>query len=333
MAIYLVSGSRENKKTIGDLLKSELKQAILYAPDLDQLMRYTDLRIQDGYNDINLIIFDWLEKAGEMEKYMTILRESKALADVPMLFLIQDISSCKPDYSKDYGYYDVVKSPLIDIELVIRVKSLLRIADEKREKMEMEEELNRALLKIEEVQNIITTDMQSGIHNNRKFEEYFQKEWSRCQRNCWPISILAVKIDNYTEFESEFGNRVAQETFQKIAITVKDSANRPGDLAAVLSKKIIAIGLSETDKSGANHVAKKIIEKISALKIKNPAGFYSKYLTVSIGVANCLPENSYKGARKEPTKKKQNIPLEFLESAKVALQKAIQSGGNRIYVL
>ncbi|MCE9501682.1 MAG: diguanylate cyclase [Leptospira sp.] len=330
MVIYLVTDDKETRKNVELVLGRVLKNQVLHARDISQLIDYTGLRMKDrSFFDIGLVIVSLPGKRQGIQNALKIIRENQHLLNIPLLFVISNFSSLDTDLSSDQGLFDIVKYPYADDEFVLRVRALMRFTEERQYMSDLEKELESASVKIMEVQNIITTDSRSGLSNKRKLIEFIYHEWGRCLRNEWPISLLAIQIDNFAEYTAVPGNVKAEESFQQVAKAIKDSANRPGDLAAIHSRGIIMVCLSETNAEGASHVSKKVLLKISGLKIKTPPGSKNSHLTISIGISSRFPENLYKGARKLKSGTGQRIPDQLIESAFNSLREAVSKGGNQ----
>ena len=77
----------------------------------------------------------------------------------------------------------------------------------------------------------------------------------------------------------------------KVAQAIQKTAKRPADLTARYGGEEIAIILPNTTLEGAQKLAKKICQQIKALQIPHINSQVDMYVTLSLGVAGCIPSS------------------------------------------
>lgn len=186
----------------------------------------------------------------------------------------------------DYGADDFITKPFNKVELLTRVKSLLRI------KL-LNDELNDKVIELqktkEKLRQLAITDGLTGLYNHRHFKEHLQQELNRAQRHNLKVSVAMIDIDFFKDYNDNHGHLAGDMVLKGIAELLKENI-RNIDLAARYGGEEFALVLIETNKASAKIVAEKIrklVEDYSfAFEETQPNG----KLTISVGVAT-FPED------------------------------------------
>lgn len=161
-------------------------------------------------------------------------------------------------------------------------------------------------------------DILTQIANRRKFDEMFTAAINKAKTTVCYLSILMIKIDYFDNLSKTDGQLSSDNCLRQVALTLKNTLKRSGDLAARWSDEKFACILSDTDPAGAAEMAEKIRKDVLNLAIPNSASAVAEIITVSIGVVTSIltDETSYDT---------------LLKNANQALSTAIEMGRNRIY--
>ena len=158
------------------------------------------------------------------------------------------------------------------------------------------------------------TDILTGTLNKRGFKERFAEELTRAKEFDEPLSIILFEIDDASKFEERF----VQEDIDTVILALSNVLQyikQPYDVLARIGEFTFAVLLIKmTDEDAflwSEKVRQKIVSEVIALSRK------SFTVTTSIGVA---------GARRNSTAD------ELLVSARMALDKAKERGGNEVIV-
>jgi diguanylate cyclase (GGDEF)-like protein len=188
------------------------------------------------------------------------------------------------------GADDFISKPFNKMELMARVKSLLRIKllhDQLEEKIDL---LNEAR---DQLEKLASTDGLTGLYNHRYFKEQLRHEVDRATRHNSPLSLLMMDIDFFKYYNDHQGHPAGDEVLRQIAQLILKNI-RKIDVAARYGGEEFAVILPETDSESAVVVAEKIrsfVQQTGFVKEENqPNGC----LTLSIGIAN-FPEDTREG--------------------------------------
>jgi diguanylate cyclase (GGDEF)-like protein len=158
------------------------------------------------------------------------------------------------------GADDFVSKPFNKLELLTRVKSLLRIKqlhDELRAKVK-ELELAR-----ERLRQLAITDGLTGLYNHRYLKEHLEQELLRANRHQLRVSVAMLDIDHFKKFNDAYGHPAGDAILRTLAKLLKDNI-RKIDLAARYGGEEFCLVLVETNKTAAVIAAEKVRRIVEA---------------------------------------------------------------------
>ncbi|WP_282608603.1 sensor domain-containing diguanylate cyclase [Pelagibius sp. Alg239-R121] len=171
----------------------------------------------------------------------------------------------------------------------------------------------------EQLKELVVTDALTGMHNRRYFNEQFDLEWRRAERNCHELSLIYFDVDFFKQINDTLGHVAGDQCLKAISTTLKRFARRPGDVAARIGGDEFAMLLANTPRHSAEQIARQIQVAIADLDIILPQDHASAHVTLSIGIATALPR---RGIRQR----------DLLTAADDALYEAKRNGRNRISI-
>jgi diguanylate cyclase (GGDEF)-like protein len=158
------------------------------------------------------------------------------------------------------GADDFVSKPFNKLELLTRVKSLLRIKqlhDELRAKVK---ELEQAR---ERLRQLAITDGLTGLYNHRYLKEHLEQELLRANRHQLHASVVMLDIDHFKKFNDTYGHPAGDAILRTIAKLLKENI-RKIDLAARYGGEEFCLVLVETNKAAAAIAAEKVRRIVEA---------------------------------------------------------------------
>lgn len=142
-------------------------------------------------------------------------------------------------------------------------------------------------------QEVIIDDL-TGIANRRQFDRYLAIEWKRCAREKHPLSLIMCDIDYFKLYNDAYGHLEGDRCLKMVAQTINRVTKRPADLVARYGGEEFAVILPNTNISGAQHIAEQIRSHVEALEIAHINSNVNDYVTLSSGVACCIPDRDFK---------------------------------------
>ena len=198
-----------------------------------------------------------------------------------------------------------------EIELLKQISVQLAIAIHQAELYQQLEEANQ------ELEKLAVVDGLTQIANRRKFDEYIRSEWFRLAREKAPLSMILCDLDYFKVYNDTYGHQAGDLCLQQVAQTIEKSIKRPADLAARYGGEELAVILPNTTPEGAEKVAQQICARVKALNIAHENSPIAKCVTLSAGVAGCIPHHH-------------SNPQILIETADRALYEAKNLGRNQV---
>jgi diguanylate cyclase (GGDEF)-like protein len=158
------------------------------------------------------------------------------------------------------GADDFVSKPFNKLELLTRVKSLLRIKQLHDELSAKVRELEQAR---ERLRQLAITDGLTGLYNHRYFKEHLEQELYRASRHQSHVSVVMVDIDHFKKFNDTYGHPAGDAILRAIARLLKENI-RKIDLAARYGGEEFCLVLVETNKTAAVIAAEKVRRLVEA---------------------------------------------------------------------
>jgi diguanylate cyclase (GGDEF)-like protein len=155
------------------------------------------------------------------------------------------------------------------------------------------------------------------VANRRRLEDYLQKEWKRGIREKISLSVILCDIDFFKQYNDTYGHVIGDECLKQVAQAINQAVKRPADLVARYGGEEFMVILPNTPLEGALKVARDIQKTLQSFRIIHDASSINQYITLSIGLANTIPESIYQ-------------PITLIKAADSALYKAKQNGRNCI---
>ncbi len=145
-----------------------------------------------------------------------------------------------------------------------------------------------------EAEHTARIDSLTGLANRRKLDETIDSEWARARRNRQSLAMLVCDVDYFKNYNDLYGHQHGDLCLQQLAAILTAALHRDGDLAARYGGEEFVIVLPNTDACGARQLAEGLQEALRRAAIPHEASPYWQ-LTMSIGVAACIPDGSDPG--------------------------------------
>jgi len=140
-------------------------------------------------------------------------------------------------------------------------------------------------LRMQKPHILSAADSLTGMMNRRTFEDRWQGEVARARRYGRPISIAAIDIDYFKQFNDTYGHAAGDSALQSVGRIIR-SRVRAGDFAARMGGEEFVVALPETNSVNAMVMAEQLRKAIAENPIRITGHRGPVTVTISIGVAS-----------------------------------------------
>jgi len=239
-----------------------------------------------------------------------------------MMTASEDVTHLKTAF--EAGAMDYLAKPFNKIELLVRIRSALRLkqAIDQRKKHEVELMVTAEHLRLTNarLEALSTTDSLTGVYNRRYFDISLEKEYRRARRLSNRLALMMIDIDWFKKLNDQFGHQAGDECLKAVAHELDTAIGRSHDLVARYGGEEFAIILPGATDAGAEALAEDLRQRIAGLEIRSErSGGDTLSVTISIGIAGKVPDRG-------------SVPEELVGDADHALYQSKNRGRNRVTV-
>ena len=198
---------------------------------------------------------------------------------------------------------------IVNNYIVVSILNGYKLEDEIQERKKVEAKLL----------NLSIVDDLTGLYNRRYLNECLSSELSSSSRTFLPVSFILIDIDNFKNFNDNYGHINGDNCLSKVSQSIKDSLKREQDLCFRFGGEELAVILPNTKLEDASVIAEQIRLNIINLNIEHKYSDVDNIdvLTISIGVASIVSKQKFEYN-------------DFIDNADHALYKAKLSGRNKV---
>lgn len=196
------------------------------------------------------------------------LSENPVTKDIPVIFVTAALDEMSQEQGLKLGAVDYITKPFSIPVVKAKIKNHL------------ESKQYKELLK----ENSFIDEL-TQIANRRKFNDKLDTEIKKLKRKGGYLSILMADIDHFKKYNDAYGHLEGDVCLKRVAETIKECVQRPGDLVARWGGEEFAILLADTDRNGAAFIAEKVRKAVEDLGIIHKDSPVAKVVTVSVGAA------------------------------------------------
>lgn len=210
------------------------------------------------------------------------IRENPEIRHIPVILVTALTDLDHKNQGQQAGADDFVTKPFDRNELLIRVRSMLRIKV-------LHDRLTQKIAELESakkrLRQLADTDPLTSLYNKRYLIKALRNEVSRASRYKNPLSLVMIDVDHFKAINDEFGHVSGDAVLQQMA-TLLANGVRSIDIAARYGGEEFAIVLPETPATGAELVARRLGALVKRHRFLDAEGEPLDPLTISLGVAS-----------------------------------------------
>ncbi|MDR0476281.1 MAG: diguanylate cyclase, partial [Treponema sp.] len=255
-------------------------------------------RVKDNLPD--LILLDIMLPGIDGFEVLRRLKEAPETMGIPVMFISGLTSEANEEKGLLMGAVDYICKPFNTAIVMARVKTHIQIVHQMRT-----------------IERLGLVDPLTDIPNRRCFDDRILVEWRRAQRAGSSISLLTLDVDKFKDYNDTWGHPQGDVLLKTVSHIFTLATRRPGDISARVGGEEFCILLSDTNLEAALKIAEDIRSQIEQLIIPTPDRAVTTRVTISIGVASCVPDKNVDVA-------------DFVSDSDKNLYKAKQQGRNRV---
>lgn len=222
------------------------------------------------------------------------IKNCPGIRDTPVVILLAATEREYLSHAYEAGACDYIMRPLDPLEVVARVRSVLRTKEEIDRRRARENQLetrNRELQAVnQELLQLSLVDPVTGVANRRHFDEAMDRAWRSAARHQIEIALILMDIDFFKGYNDRLGHPAGDDCLRRVANELAAGLLRPDDFLGRYGGEEFAVILPRTDLAGATVVAERLRSNIESLGIPHPASSAAGHVTISQGLACAVPE-------------------------------------------
>lgn len=322
--LLIVDDRPENLLALEQLLSSDDIEIVRALSGLEALEKTLD-------HQFALILLD--VQMPDMDGYETakLLRGNKRTSAIPIIFVtaaLKDQDHVFRGYGS--GAVDYLLKPLEPSVLQSKVKIFLEL-HRQRQLLEVKtKELDAKVAELEALQHelkasneklrlLSSRDGLTDLPNRRFFDETLEREWKRGLRDQTPVCLILADIDHFKAYNDSYGHVMGDDCLKQVGQRLASAPLRDVDTMARYGGEEFAVILPDTDISGGELIARRMLDFVSELNIEHNQSPTASHVTVSLGLNALVPSVTA-------------TPTALVASADKALYRAKASGRNRFCV-
>ncbi len=294
MGILVVDDSPDVHFQLKVFLNSSGYQKLTFAKSASEA--YTALEIdspEPNHRKFDLVLMDIMMPDIDGIAACRRIKKCKSLEDIPIIMVTGKTDNEFLQIAFSEGVVDYITKPIDKVELLARVRSVLRLKHEIDHRKSRENELIEVTRQLEAANQMLLqlsfNDALTGVANRRSFEELIAKEWSRVARHSRPISLIMIDVDCFKIYNDSYGHQCGDECLKQVAKGLRNTLKRPGDFIARYGGEEFVVILPDTELEGACQIAENMRRSIDSLKIAFKESSVRDQVTVSMGIAVTIP--------------------------------------------
>lgn len=291
--LLIVDDTPENIRVLMEALKDEYR--ILAATSGEKALR---MAVSEE-SPPDLILLDILMPGIDGYEVCRLLKNDDRTRNIPVIFVTAISEVMDETRGFRLGAVDYITKPFHPPIVKARVRAHVQLK-----------------LKTDMLEQLASLDGLTNIPNRRKFDEMIENEWKRAQRYDMPLSVILIDVDQFKQYNDNYGHAAGDECLKEIARALKRCLKRPYDFIARYGGEEFVVILADTDTEGTRQVGTCMKETVEELAIPHGFSPVADHITISLGGATAYPQRQCES------------PLQVVEIADQMMYEAKSKGRN-----
>ena len=168
-----------------------------------------------------------------------------------------------------------------------------------------------------QLEALSATDGLTGLANRRKFDLEWEAEWQRASRQGLPLAIAMLDVDQFKAYNDHYGHQAGDVCLKIVAQTLGSAVQRSGEMVARYGGEEFVVVLPGQGGAEAYAAMERIRAAVQALGLPHAKATVAGVVTISIGVASCVPQQGQSSAS-------------LVQAADAAMYRAKNQGRNTV---
>jgi diguanylate cyclase (GGDEF)-like protein len=325
--ILLVDDSRLARASVEQVLRENGYNDILHAASASEALNILGLHENEGSppkDSVDLILMDFVMPDLNGIEACRRIKKHHRIREIPVIMVTAKSDPKTLARAFEAGVMDYLTKPIQPIELIARVNSALTLKSEIDRRRAREQDLLDMTGKLaslnRELQKQNSQDGLTKVANRRLFDQTLDQEWRRAKRDASSLALIMLDIDYFKKYNDRYGHAQGDECLKKVARTLDQLMQRPGDLFARYGGEEFSVILPGVNQGGALTMAEKMRNRVESLNIEHADSLVAPFVTISLGAAHIVPVDGIEAQA-------------LLEAADKGLYLAKKKGRNRVGLL
>lgn len=168
-----------------------------------------------------------------------------------------------------------------------RIRRALRAQGEMHQRRTRERKLSETIMALEqerkELQTMVCIDPLTGVLSRRRALAMLEAECARAARDRTSLGAIMIDLDCFHAYNSRYGHLGGDTCLQRVAVVMRDSLRRPGDVFGRYGGEEFIAVLPNTDLAGTRYIAETMRAAVESLAIPHRASVCSDVVTITAG--------------------------------------------------